>query len=94
MYDGSQSTDFANRPSGRTPDAGAVSPESSIAVSRGTDSESTKRLSIQSLLSPERTDERPLKHRPAARLDRDNDKDNDIEDLILDGLTWLSSCAP
>ncbi|KAL8789264.1 MAG: hypothetical protein Q9195_006910 [Heterodermia aff. obscurata] len=72
------------------PDAGRseglITQDSSIA-SQEMDSASTKRLSIQSLLSPK--DERPLKDFSAARLGRSN-----IEDLILDGLTWLSSCAP
>ena len=95
MY--SQSIDFANRPSG-SPDAGRsgalVSQQQSSTGSRGMESDSTKRLSIQSLLSPERTDDRPLKDHPAAsRLGRNNNNNN-IEDLILDGLTWLSSCAP
>ena len=67
---------------------GIVNQDSAIA-SRKMESASTKRLSIQSLLSPDRTDERPLKDFSAARLGRNN-----IEDLILDGLTWLSSCAP
>ena len=87
----SRSIDFANGPS-VNPDAGRseglLVQHSSIA-SRETDSDSTKRLSIQSLLSPDRTDERPVKDHSAARPGRNN-----IEDLMLDGLTWPSSCAP
>lgn len=87
----SRSIDFANGPS-VNPDAGRseglIAQDSPIA-SREMESDSTKRLSIQSLLSPDRTDERPVKDHSTARLGRNN-----IEDLILDELTWLSSCAP
>ena len=85
------SIDSANGPSvdpGTGRSKGIVNQDSSIA-SREMESASTKRLSIQSLLSPDRTDERPSKDFSAARLGRNN-----IEDLILDGLTWLSSYAP
>lgn len=89
MY--SRLIDTANGPS-VDPDAGrsdgSITQDSSTA-SREMESASTKRLSIQSLLSPDRTDQLPLKDFSAARPGR-----NDIEDLILDGLTWLSSCAP
>ena len=85
------SMDTANRPL-INPGVGRseviVNQDSSVA-SRDMESASKKRLSIQSLLSPDRTDERPLKDFSAARTGRNN-----IEDLILDGLTWLSSCAP
>ena len=48
-----------------------------------------KQLPLQSLLNSTQTDERPSKGFGNARLG-----DGNIEDLVLDGLGWLSSYAP
>lgn len=51
--------------------------------------ETPKRLPVQSLLNSTQSDERPSKEFGTARLG-----DSNIEDLVLNGLRWLSSYAP
>lgn len=57
--------------------------------SHGIEVETPRRLPVQSLLNSTQTDERPSKDFGTARLG-----DRNIEDLVLDGLRWLSSYAP